>query len=138
MSVNQNVSLLRKYLSWNAESWADFWMEQSLLRMWVRVDMVGTNHDEVLTLWRHMPMGQFCANIFLIRLTSTYFWASEVFKNQSFKSQLFSSSLKKNTSNWNLGLILMLLLFFINKIQNLYQFSEKKISKKGKMKINDF
>ena len=50
----------------------------------IRVDMVGTNRDEVLTLWRHMPMGQFCANIFLIQLTSTYFWASEVFKNQSF------------------------------------------------------
>ena len=37
-------------------------------------------------------MGQFRANIFLIRITSTYFWASEVFRNQSFKSQLFSSS----------------------------------------------
>ena len=52
--------------------------------------------------------------------------AKEVFKNQSFKSQLFSSSQKKNTSNWNHGLILMLLLFFINKIKNLRQFSEKK------------
>ena len=99
--------------------------------LFTRVDMVGTNHNKVLTQWRHMPMGQFCANIFLIRITSTYFWASEVFKNQSFKSQLFSSSLKKNTSNWNLGLILMLLLFFINKIQNLYQFSEKKSQKMG-------
>jgi hypothetical protein len=38
----------------------------------IRVDMVGTNHDEVLTLWRHMPMGQFRLNISLIRLTSTY------------------------------------------------------------------
>ena len=47
----------------------------------IRVDMVGTNHDKVLTLCRHMPMGQFRANIFLIRLTSTYFWASEVFRN---------------------------------------------------------
>jgi hypothetical protein len=54
-----------------------------------RVDMVGTNHDKVLTQWRHMPMGQFCANIFLIRITSTYFWASEVFKNRSSKSWLF-------------------------------------------------
>ena len=42
-----------------------------------RVDTVGTNHDEVLTLLRHMSMCQFCANIFLIRHTSTYFWASE-------------------------------------------------------------
>ena len=40
--------------------------------------MVGTNRHKVLTLRRHMPMGQFRANIFLIRLTSTYFWASEV------------------------------------------------------------
>ena len=31
-----------------------------------RVDMVGTNHDEVLTLLRHMSMCQFCAKIFLI------------------------------------------------------------------------
>ena len=101
----------------------------SLLKVATRVDMVGTNHDKVLTLWRHMPMGQFRANIFLIRLTSTYFWASEVFKNQSFKSQLFSSPLKKNASNWNHGLILMLLLFFIYKIQKLYQFSKKKSQK---------
>ena len=43
-----------------------------------RVDMVGTNHNEVLTLLRHMSLCQICANIFLIRLTSTYFWASEV------------------------------------------------------------
>ena len=50
----------------------------------IRVDMVGTNHNKVLTQWRHMPMGQFWANIFLIRITSTYFWASEVFKNQRF------------------------------------------------------
>ena len=57
--------------------------------------------------------------------------ASKVFKNQSFKNQLFSSSQKKNTSNWNHGLILMLLLFFINKIKNLRQFSETKISIKG-------
>ena len=49
-----------------------------------QVDMVGTNHNEVLTLLRHMSMCQFCANIFLIQLTSTYFLASEVFKNQSF------------------------------------------------------
>ena len=62
----------------------------SINRIYVRVDMVGTNHDEVLTQRRHMAMGQFCANIFLIRITSTYFWTSEVFKNQSFKSHLFS------------------------------------------------
>jgi hypothetical protein len=35
-----------------------------------RVDMVGTNHDELLTQWRHYPMGKFSANIFLIKTTS--------------------------------------------------------------------
>ena len=58
----------------------------SLCVFWVticiRVDMVGTN--KVLTQWRHTPMGQFRVNIFLIRIASTYFWASEVFKNQRF------------------------------------------------------
>ena len=57
-----------------------------------RVDMVGTIHDDLLTQWRHIPMGQFRANIFLTVTTSNYLSASEVFKNQSFKSQLFSSS----------------------------------------------
>ena len=67
----------------------DFWY------LWItaRVDMVGTNHVKVLTQWRHMPMGQFCANIFVIRITFTYFWASEVFKNLSFYSWLFHSSI---------------------------------------------
>ena len=92
-----------------------------------RVDMVGRNHDKVLIQWRHMPMGRFRANIFLIRITSNYFWASKVFKNQSFKSQIFSPSPQKNIPNWNHGLILMLSLFFINNIQNLYQFSEKNL-----------
>ena len=53
------------------------------------------NHDKVLTQWRHMPLGQFCANNFLIRITSTYFLASESLKNQSFKSQLIWSFPKK-------------------------------------------
>ena len=71
----------------------------------VRMDMVETIHDDLLTQWRHIPMGKFRGNIILIQITANYLWASEVFKNQSFKSQLFSSSLKKNTSNWNHGLI---------------------------------
>ena len=58
--------------------------------MRVRVDMVGMIHDDLLTQWRHIPMGQFSANIFLIQTTSNYLWASEVFKNQRFKSHLFS------------------------------------------------
>ena len=50
--------------------------------------------------------------------------ASEVFKNQSFKNPLFSSSQKKK-SNWNHGLILMIILFFIGNVKNLRQFTKK-------------
>ena len=89
-----------------------------------RVYMVGTIRDDLLIQRRHKSMGQFRANIILIRTNSKYLWASEVFKNQSFKSQLFSSSQKK-ISSWNHGLILML--FFINKIKNLCQFSKKNL-----------
>ena len=42
------------------------------------------------------------------------------------KSNIFIFLEKKITSNRNHGLILMLLLFFINKIKNLRQFSGKK------------
>ena len=35
----------------------------------IRVDMVRMIHDNLLTQWRHIPKGQFCANIFLIRTT---------------------------------------------------------------------
>ena len=45
----------------------------------------------------------------------------KVFKNQSFKNPLFSSSQKKVPLVKS-----MVLLFFINKIKNLRQFSEKK------------
>ena len=61
-----------------------------------KVDMVVAIQDHLLTQWRHMPMGKFRANIFLIRITSTYFWASEVFKNRSSKSWLFW------LSGWNI------------------------------------
>ena len=52
-----------------------------------RVDMVETNHNDLLSQWRHIPLDQFHANNF-----SNYLWASGIFKNQCFKSQLFSSS----------------------------------------------
>ena len=66
------------------------------LGLFGRVDMVQTNHNQVLTQWRHMPMGQFHTNIFLIQITSTCFWASEVFKHWSSKSWLFW------LSGWNI------------------------------------
>ena len=58
-------------------------------------------------------MSKFCANIFLIQTTSNYLWASEVFKNQKFKSHLFSFSHQKNTPYWKHDLIFMQLYFFI-------------------------
>ena len=50
--------------------------------------------------------------------------ASEVFKNQGFKSQLFSSSQKKylKLKTW---LDFNAIIGFINNIKNLHQFSEK-------------
>ena len=57
-----------------------------------RVANVVADHDSLLTQWRPIKMSKFRANIFLIRTTSNYFWASEVFKNQRFKSHLFSFS----------------------------------------------
>ena len=50
----------------------------------IRVAKVETVHDDLLTQRRPIKMSKFCANIFLIRTTSNYLWASEVSKNQSF------------------------------------------------------
>ena len=62
----------------------------------IRVANVVADHDDLLTQWRPIKMSKFCANIFLIQTTSNYFWASEVSKNQVFKSQFFSSSHASN------------------------------------------
>ena len=61
-----------------------------------RVANVVADHNDLLTQWRPIKMSYFCANIFLIWTTSNYFWASEVSKNQVFKSQFFSSSHASN------------------------------------------
>ena len=55
--------------------------------------------------------------------------ASENFKNQNFKNQLFSSSQKKIISNWNLGLILMLLLFLLIRLRIYVCFQRKNLNK---------
>ena len=55
----------------------------------IRVAKVLTVHDDLLTQWRPIKISKFRANIFLIQTTSNYFWASEVSKNQVFKSQFF-------------------------------------------------
>ena len=62
----------------------------------IRVANVVADHDDLLKQFRPIKMNKFCANIFLIRTTSNYFWASEVSKNQVFKSQFFSSSHASN------------------------------------------
>ena len=50
---------------------------------------------------------KFRANIYLIRTTSNYFWASEVFKNQSLKVTYFHFPSTKNFPNWKHELIFM-------------------------------
>jgi hypothetical protein len=60
------------------------------------------------------------------------YWPQKFSKIRVLKVNYFHLPRKKNTSNRNHGLILMLLLFFTNKIQNLYQFSEKKSQKMDK------
>ena len=47
------------------------------------------------------------------------------------KVNYFHLLCRKKSSNWNNGLILMLLLFFINKIKKLRQFSEKNLNKRA-------
>ena len=56
----------------------------------IRVANVVADHNSLLTQWRPIKMSKFRANNFLKRTTSNYFWASEVFKNQRFKSHFFS------------------------------------------------
>ena len=51
---------------------------------YIRVAKVVTVHDDLLTQRRPIKMSKFRANIFLVRITSNYLWASEVSKNQSF------------------------------------------------------
>ena len=58
----------------------------------IRVANVVADHNSLLRQWRPIKMSKFRAKIFLIRTTSNYFWASEVLKNQRFKSHLFSFS----------------------------------------------
>ena len=63
-----------------------------------RVANVVADHDDLLTQWRNIKMSKFSTNIYFIRTTSNYFWALEVFKNQRFKSHLFSFSQYKKKS----------------------------------------
>ena len=96
-----------------------------------RVANVVADHDDLLTQWRPIKMSKFRANIFLIQTTSNYFWASEVFKTQKFRSHLFSFFKYKKYPKLKTWIIFMQLSFFINKNKNLRQFSEKYFSRIG-------
>ena len=78
--------------------------------------------NDLLTLWKHIPMGQFHTNIFWQQLLRTmYFWGLVVCKRQTFKSQSFWFQNPKLKSRIN---------FYAKKkylviIKNLQQFSEK-------------
>ena len=113
--VNQTV--------WNKKGECAITFLELFISVTVRVDMVATNHDKVLTLWRHMPLGQFRANIFWYDLLPLTSGPQKFSKIRVLKVNYFHLLSKKNTSNWNHGLILMLLLFFINKIKDLRQIS---------------
>ena len=83
----------------------------------------GHGHDNSWLLAQQM--GQFRANILLIPTASIYLWASEVLE-----INYFYLPREKNTQNWNHGLISIKschtsIGFFIIKIKNLRQFSEK-------------
>ena len=64
----------------------------SSTRKYIRVDMIGTIHNDLLTQLRHIPIGKFHTNIFLIQTTSNYLWASEV---RVVKVDYFDFSCKK-------------------------------------------
>ena len=60
------------------------------------------------------------------------YWGPRKFsKTRVLKVNYFHLLIEKNTSKWNHGLLLMLILLFINKIKNLSQLSEKDLSKNG-------
>ena len=96
-----------------------------------RVANVVADHDDLLTQWRPIKRSKFRINILLIQATSNYFWASKVLKIRGLKVTYFHFPSTKNIPNWKHELVFMQLSFFINKIKNLRQFSEKYFSKNG-------
>ena len=110
------------------EAWIHYQYEIDTHKIYIRVANVVADHDSLLTQWRPIKMSKFRANIFLIRTTSNYFWASEI---RGLKVTYFHFPSTKNIPNWKHELIFMQLSFFINKIKNLRQFSEKYFSKNG-------
>ena len=85
----------------------------SSINVKVRVDMVRTIHDDLLTQWRHIPVGQFPPIFFWYELLPTIYGSQKFSKIRVLKVNYFHLSQKKNTSNWKFCLILMPLLFFL-------------------------
>ena len=54
-------------------------------RIFSRVDIVGTIHNNLLTQWRHIPMGRFHVNTFFIWTTSDYYGPQKFLKNRVLK-----------------------------------------------------
>ena len=81
-------------------------------------------------------MGEFRANIFLIRITSTYFWASEDFKNQRFESwqfcsaNIFVAKIEISGTNWVEKTTIYIFFTFGSKIN---EFERKKLEKNKKI-----
>ena len=90
----------RLYLEYSTVNWridsiqfSTFWHTTGIQ---LRVDTVVAIHSDLLTQSRNIPMGQFCANIFLVSIK--YFelhnYGSDKFSKIRVKSQLFSSAKK--------------------------------------------
>ena len=107
--------------------------------IYTRVDMVETIHDDLLTQWRHIPMGQFCPNIFLIWTTyvhtSNYLWASESFQKSEFLKliisflQYFWCQIEISGTKWVEKTPIYIFSTFGSKIN---EFGRKKLEKKRK------
>ena len=67
--------------------------------MYSRVANVVWDSNTLLTHERYMKMKNWYINTFLIKTTSNYFWASEVWKNQSFQIKVVDSPINELTSN---------------------------------------
>ena len=77
-------------------------------------------------------MVQFSANIFWYQLVLPTTYGPQKFsKSRVLKVNYFYLPREEITQNWNHGLIFMLVLFSINEIKNLRQFSEKQSPNMG-------
>ena len=71
-------------------TWVLKWYSKNeVMLLYTRVAKVVTVHNDLLTHWRPIKMSKFCANIFLKRTTSNYFWASAFLKLTSLFFQYF-------------------------------------------------